>query len=355
MSMNCNRCAIITGIGGQDAHYLSLKLLDEGIRVVGTTRNADTVVGFQEPSKSKNISIIEWDLLSRERFAQILLEFEPNYMFNLAGMSSGADMDRDTLGVAMVNGSAVLSMLETLYRCRPMTKFVQASSAEVFGATQSSPQTEQTCRVPRSAYGVSKVFADGFVKLYRQKFGMQCGSAILYNHESPLREPTFVTRKITSAAAAISVGLMERLLLGNLSAKRDWGHARDYVDGMWRMAQADQIDDYVFATGTAHTVREFVELAFRHVGIELDWIGEGLNEVGICRNTGVVRIAVAEEYFRPLEAELLIGNPARAKAGLGWQSITPFGALVAEMVDFDLKKLSPDLPKASFRSTRIKA
>ncbi|WP_395009529.1 GDP-mannose 4,6-dehydratase [Undibacterium sp.] len=338
-----NKSAVITGIGGQDAYYLSSRLLNDGIHVIGTTRNLNRQFEVQEFSGDSNVTIVEWNLLDQLRFAEIIKRFEPAFVFNLAAKSSGAEMNKHITDVSMVNGSAVLGMLETLREISPLTRFIQASSAEVFGNATTSPQTELSCRSPRSAYGIAKVFADSFVKLYREEFGMLCGSAILYNHESPRRESSFVTRKITSAAAAIFVGSPERLLLGNLGAMRDWGHARDYADGMWRIAQADQIEDYIFATGTTHTVREFVELAFRYVGTTLDWLGDGLNEIGVCRQTGDIRVAVAEEYFRPLEAEPLIGNPAKAKDKLGWEPTTPFESLVSEMIDADLKKLSVDL------------
>jgi GDPmannose 4,6-dehydratase len=331
------RTALITGIGGQDALYLSSRLLGEGVRVIGTTRNSNRCFEGKEYFRDASLTVVEWNLLDQKRFTEILEEFEPSFMFNLAAKSSGAEMNRDTLGLANINGSAVLGMLETLRGIRPNTKFVQASSAEIFRGAKFSPQTESSCRSPRSAYGVAKVFADGFVTLYREEFGMQCASAILYNHESPLRDHSFVTRKITSAAVAISLEAIEQLQLGNLSAKRDWGHARDYADGMWRIAQSDQLEDYIFATGKTHTVREFVELAFWHVGIELAWQGQGLNEVGVCRRTGDVRVAVAEEYFRPLEAEPLIGNATKAKTKLGWEPVTQFDELVREMIEADLQ------------------
>lgn len=344
MSIFSQKCALITGIGGQDAHYLSLKLLDLGVRVVGTSRNAEMYAYLGALPEAKNLSIVDWDLLDQARFKEILEGFKPDYLFNLAGMSSGADMNRDPPKIAKVNGFAVMGMLESVRLTSPGTRFIQASSAEIFGASQASPQTELSSRAPRSAYGVAKVFADGIVKLYRDEFGMQCGSAILYNHESPLRSEAFVTRKIASAVAAISTGALERIRLGNLSSRRDWSHARDIADGLWRLAQADALDDYVFATGTTHTVREFAELAFGHVGIELDWSGSGLDELGVCRKSGEVRVSVEREYFRPTETELLTGDATKARIELGWEPTTTFEDLVKEMVDADLENLTAEQP-----------
>jgi GDPmannose 4,6-dehydratase len=351
--MSISKRALITGIGGQDAYYMCQLLLKHGYDIVGTSRSGEPFLGVGGGAGKDTIDIEQWDLLDQKRFADIVVQHEPALMFNLAAFSSGENMNGLPVERAKVNGLAVLAMLETLRCVSPSTRFVQASSAEVFGDAVESPQTELSARNPRSVYGVAKLFADGMIKLYRERHGLFCASAILYNHESPRRERSFVTRKITSAAAAILAGEPKRLLLGNLSAKRDWGHARDYADGMWRITQADQIDDYVFATGETHTVREFVELAFRCVGIELDWHGEGLNEAGVCHQTGDVCVAVSEEYFRPLEAEPLIGNPAKAKAQLGWEPTTPFEDIVREMIDADLKRLSVDLPQKKPRQKPI--
>jgi GDPmannose 4,6-dehydratase len=343
MKIENETCAVVTGITGQDAFYLTQKLLGCGVRVIGTTRNTSKKSNEFDNTLSNNLSIVEWDLLDQKRFGAILEEFQPAFIFNLAGMSSGADMNKDMASVAKVNGYAVLNMLESINRVCPETKLVQASSAEIFRGTKRSPQSELCCRAPKSAYGVAKVFADSFLKLFREEYGTKCGSAILYNHESPRRQHSFVTRKITSAAAAISVGKMDTLILGNLSARRDWGHAKDYADGMWRAAQADQMDDYIFATGTTHTVREFVELAFLRVGIELNWIGQGLNEAGICCKTGELRVAVAEKYYRPIEEELLVGDATKARIQLGWEPTVTFEELVNEMVDAELRELSINL------------
>jgi GDPmannose 4,6-dehydratase len=334
--MSINKRALITGIGGQDAYYLCQLLLKHGYDIVGTSRNGERCLGDGGGAGRDTIDIEQWDLLDQKRFADIVVQHEPALIFNLAAFSSGENMNGLPVERANVNGLAVLAMLETLRCVSPSTRFVQASSAEVFGDAIESPQTELSKRNPRSVYGVAKLFADGMIKLYRERHGLFCASAILYNHESPRRETSFVTRKITSAAAAIFSGRPERLLLGNLSAKRDWGHARDYADGMLRIAMAPMADDYILATGETHTIRQFVQLAFECIGINLQWSGEGTSEVGVCEASGIVHVAVSPQFYRPEETAVLVGDASKAREKLGWYPKENLDLLISEMITSDL-------------------
>lgn len=331
--------ALITGIGGQDAYYLCQLLQKHGYDVVGTSRSGRRRISGSEVIRSDTIDIEQWDLLDQKRFADIVLRHEPTLIFNLAAFSSGENMNGLPVDLAKVNGLAVLTMIETLRDVSPITRFVQASSAEVFGEAIESPQTELSARNPRSVYGVAKLFADGMIKLYRERHGLFCASAILYNHESPLRGSQFVTRKITQTVAAIVKGREEKLILGNLSARRDWGHARDTVDGMLRIGLAEVADDYILATGVTHTIREFAELAFACVGIDLEWSGQGCDEIGTCRKTGKVRVAVSPLYFRPEETGVLVGNASRARVTLGWSPKDDLNSLIHEMIASDIEAL----------------
>ena len=331
--------ALITGIGGQDAYYLSKLLHARGYQVVGTTRPLSEDRGGAYSAGIDHIDIEHWDLVDQTRFADIIGQYQPSLIFNLAAFSSGEDMNSRPVELATVNGLIVLSMLETLRELCPTTRFVQASSSEVFGAAVESPQTEVSAKNPRSVYGVSKLFADGVIKLYRERYGIFCASAILYNHESPHRAAHFVTRKITQTVAAIFMGRQQKLILGNLSARRDWGHSRDYVEGMLQIGLAQVPDDYVLATGVVHTIREFVDRAFECVGINLDWSGQGVSEVGTCRRTGKVRVAVSPDYFRPDEIAILVGDASKARENIGWLPKEDMVSLIKEMVDCDIRIL----------------
>ncbi|MDH3664722.1 MAG: GDP-mannose 4,6-dehydratase, partial [Alphaproteobacteria bacterium] len=236
------------------------------------------------------------------------------------------------------DGIGTLRLLEAIriLKMGDHVRFYQASTSELYGKVQETPQSETTPFYPRSPYGVAKLYGYWITVNYREAYGYHASNGILFNHESPLRGETFVTRKITRAVAAIQLGLQERLYIGNLDAKRDWGHARDYVEGMWRIMQQDEPDDYVLATGETHSVREFVELAFRHVGREIVWQGEGVAEIGVDQRTGAELVAVDPNYFRPAEVDLLLGDPSKAMHKLGWRHQTTFPELIKEMVESDL-------------------
>jgi GDPmannose 4,6-dehydratase len=273
---------------------------------------------------------------------RIVQETRPDEIYNLAAQSH-VQVSFDTAEyTANADAIGTLRLLEALrlLGLAETTRFYQASTSELYGKVQEVPQSETTPFYPRSPYAAAKLYAYWITVNYREAYGMHASNGILFNHESPLRGETFVTRKITRAVAANHLGLQDVLWLGNLDAKRDWGHARDYVEGMWRIVQQDQADDFVLATGETHTVRSFVDLAFGEVGVTLDWTGEGVDEVGRCAKTGKPLVKVDPRYFRPTEVDLLIGDPAKAKRVLGWEATTPLADLVAEMVREDLKAVA---------------
>jgi GDPmannose 4,6-dehydratase len=269
---------------------------------------------------------------------RLVQETQPDEIYNLAAQSHVQVSFETAEYTGNADALGTLRLLEAirLLGLVDKTRFYQASTSELYGKVQEVPQKETTPFYPRSPYAAAKLYGYWITVNYREAYGMHASNGILFNHESPIRGETFVTRKITRAVAAISLGLQDKLFLGNIDAKRDWGHARDYVEGMWRMLQQDVSDDYVLATGETHPVREFVQLAFAEVGINLNWKGEGVNEKGIDTATGRELVAVDPRYFRPTEVDLLIGDPSKAKRVLGWQATTPFTALVKEMVAADL-------------------
>lgn len=340
--------ALITGVTGQDGAYLARLLLDEGYEVHGLKRRSSSFnTGriediYQDPhAPNAKFHLHYGDLTDSTNLIRLVQEIQPDEIYNLAAQSHVAVSFETPEYTANADGIGTLRLLEAirLLKLENKTRFYQASTSELYGLVQEVPQRETTPFYPRSPYAAAKLYAYWIVVNYREAYGMHASNGILFNHESPLRGETFVTRKITRAAAAISLGQQDQLYLGNLDAKRDWGHAREYVRGMWLMMQQDTPDDYVLATGETTPVRTFVEWAFEDVGIALRWEGEGVNEKGYCQETGKLLIAVDPRYFRPTEVDLLIGDPTKAKEKLGWSHDTSPRDLAREMVMADLQEM----------------
>ncbi len=315
------KTALVTGVTGQDGSYLAELLLEKGYRVVGTTRDVRTAA--LPAGLGSRVTLVPMNLLDAADVRGVVESAAPDEIYNCAAYSSGAGMYEDPVGLGEINGLAVTRLLEALRAARPRARFCQASSREIFGEAARSPQSELTPPDPRSPYGAAKLYADAMVRIHRRRYGTFACSAILYNHESPRRRPEFVTRKITQAAAAIKLGLAKDLALGSLEARRDWGYAGDHVRAMWAMLQAPGPDDYVVATGVAHTVREFCEAAFGHVGLDYR---DHVKEDAAAR--------------RPDEPVDLVGDIGKARSRLGWSPAVDFAALVRMMVDADLQLLS---------------
>lgn len=339
-----SKTAIVTGITGQDGAYLAELLLNKGYKVYGTYRRTSSVnfwrldeVGvLNHPS----LELVEHDLTDLSSSIRLMQKAEPCEVYNLAAQSFvGVSFDQP-LTTAEITGMGAVNLLEAIRIVNPKIRFYQASTSEMFGKVQQVPQTEATDFYPRSPYGVAKLYAHWMTINYRESYDIFGSSGILFNHESPLRGKEFVTRKITDAVARISLGLQDALELGNMDAKRDWGFAKEYVDGMWRMLQADEPDTFVLATNRTETVRDFVAMAFKAVDINLEWKGSADNEHGIDTNTGKTVIQVNPKFYRPAEVELLIGNPEKAKRVLGWEAKTTLEELCKLMVDADLRHVS---------------
>ncbi|MBZ9937947.1 GDP-mannose 4,6-dehydratase [Mesorhizobium sp. BR1-1-16] len=349
MVSHTGKTALITGATGQDGAYLSELLLEKGYVVHGVKRRSSSFnTGrvehlYQDPHESHPRFILHYgDMTDSTNLIRIVQQTQPDEIYNLAAQSHVQVSFETPEYTANADAIGTLRLLEAirLLGLTEKTRFYQASTSELYGKVQEIPQSETTPFYPRSPYAAAKLYGYWIVVNYREAYGMHASNGILFNHESPLRGETFVTRKITRAVSAIHHGKQDRLYLGNLDAKRDWGHAREYVRGMWLMLQQDEPDDYVLATGETHTVRSFVEKAFASVDVTLDWQGEGVEEKGIDTKTGKVLVAIDPRYFRPTEVELLIGNPAKAKAKLGWSHETGLDALVAEMMVEDLKVMA---------------
>lgn len=334
-----SKTAIITGIGGQDGAYLAELLLKKGYRVIGTDRRRvdQHYWRLHKLGIANDIEVDFMDLLEIGNIFRIVAKYKPDEIYNLAAQSFVGASFKMPLLTADVDAMGVLRLLEAVRTMSPNTKFYQASTSEMFGDVLETPQKETTPFNPRSPYGVAKLFAHEMVKNYRESYDMYCCSGILFNHESPLRGLEFVTRKITHAIANIKHGQQERLTLGNLSAKRDWGFAKDYVEGMWRMLQQDTPDDYILSMEETHSVRSFVEIAFAMAGYEIVWKGEGVEEKGYDAKTGQCLVEVSEKFFRPAEVDLLLGDCTKAKTKLGWQPKLSFKELVELMVSNDLE------------------
>ena len=335
--------AFITGITGQDGSYLAELLLEKGYCVHGLVRRSSTSnldrIRHLLAQGSSRIQLHEGDLSDSMPLERLIHNIQPDEVYNLAAMSHVRVSFEIPEYTANVDGVGVLRILEAVRKNCPTARFYQASTSELFGKVQHIPQSEITPFYPRSPYGVAKLYAYWAVVNYREAYDLFACNGILFNHESPRRGETFVSRKITLAVAKIAEGLQETLILGNLDAKRDWGYAKDFVEGMWLMLQQDTPEDFVLATGETTTVRQFVELAFQEIGIQIEFRGSGIEEKGYERSSGRLLVEVSPEFFRPSEVDLLIGDATKAKRILGWSSKTPLEELVRVMVAHDLEKI----------------
>lgn len=341
--MNKIFSATVTGITGQDGAYLAMLLLEKGYTVHGTyRRTASTNFWRVEELGIKghpNLHLVEYDLTDLGSTIRLLEKTESTEIYNLAAQSFVAVSFDQPMTTGQITGLGALNLLEGIRVVNSKIRFYQASTSEMFGKVQSIPQTEETPFYPRSPYGVAKLYAHWMTINYRESYDIFGASGILFNHESPLRGLEFVTRKITDAVARIKLGKLDCVELGNLDAKRDWGYAKDYVEGMWRMLQVDTPDTYVLATGRTETVRDFVRMAFKAAGIELDFNGQAENEVGVDVASGKTVVRVNPKFYRPAEVELLIGDPAKAKRELGWEPKTTLEELCQMMVVADLQRV----------------
>ena len=339
--------ALITGVNGQDGSYLAELLLEKGYEVYGIMRRKSVVdYGNVEHLKDK-INFIYADMTDLVSLVNAMKISQADEVYNLAAQSFVGTSWEQPIATAEIDGVGVTNMLEAIRIVKPEARFYQAATSEMFGKVQHIPQTEQTPFYPRSPYGVAKVYGFWITTNYRESFDMYACSGILFNHESERRGKEFVTRKITDAVARIKLGVQDVLELGNMDSKRDWGHSKDYVYAMWLMLQQDVADDYVVATNETRTVREFVEKAFKHAGIEVEFSGEGVDEVGIDKATGKVVVKVNPKFFRPAEVELLIGDPAKAEKELGWVRHISFDELVERMVKNDLDLVAKEIKLAN--------
>lgn len=336
------KTAIVTGVTGQDGAYLTELLLERGYTVYGTFRRSSSVNFWRLEElgveNHPNLKLVEYDLTDMGSAVRLLATSEATELYNLAAQSFvGVSFDQP-MATAHITGIGAANLLEAIRIVNPKVRFYQASTSEMFGKVQAIPQTEDTPFYPRSPYGVAKLYAHWLTVNYRESYDLFASSGILFNHESPLRGREFVTRKITDTVAKIHLGQADMLELGNLDAKRDWGYAKDYVDGMYRMLQHSQPDTYVLATNRTETVRSFVEMSFKHVGVTLEWRGSEDTETGIDTSTGKTVVAVNTKFYRPAEVDLLIGDPAKATADLGWKSETTLEQLCSSMVEADLRR-----------------
>ncbi|MDP2388180.1 MAG: GDP-mannose 4,6-dehydratase [Bacteroidota bacterium] len=339
------KVALITGVTGQDGAYLAELLLEKGYIVHGLKRrssmfNTARIDHLYQDKHEKNVNFFlhYGDLTDSTNLIRLVSEIRPDEIYNLAAQSHVKVSFETPEYTANADAIGTLRLLEAvrILGLEKTTRFYQASTSELYGLVQEVPQKETTPFYPRSPYGVAKLYAYWITKNYREAYGMFACNGILFNHESPLRGETFVTRKITRAVAKISLGLQEKLFMGNIDSERDWGHAKDYVEGMWRMLQHSEPDDFVLATGKKITVRKFIELAFAEVGIELEWKGKDVEEKGIDKKTGKVLVEIDEKYFRPAEVDLLVGDATKAKEKLGWVAKYSVEELLKEMVASDL-------------------
>jgi len=341
------KTTIITGITGQDGAYLAQLLLDKGYTVYGTYRRTSSVnfwrieeLGIQS---HPNLHLVEYDLTDLGASIALVQKVQPAEIYNLAAQSFvGVSFDQPST-TAQITGIGCLNLLEAIRLVNPKIRFYQASTSEMFGKVQAIPQIESTPFYPRSPYGVAKLYAHWMTINYRESYYIFGCSGILFNHESPLRGREFVTRKITDSVAKIKLGQLDCLELGNLDAKRDWGFAKEYVEGMWRMLQADEPDTFVLATNRTETVRDFVRMAFKGAGIEVDFKGNEEKETAVDTATGKTVMRINPKFYRPAEVELLIGDPAHAKAKLGWEPKTTLEQLCQMMVEADLRRNQTDI------------
>ncbi len=338
-----SKTALVTGITGQDGAYLSKLLIEKGYKVIGTFRRTSSTDFWRiEELGIKNhdhLELVEHDLTDLGDAIRVIDKAKPDEIYNLAAQSFVAVSFEQPYTTAQITGLGPLNLLEAIRITNPGIRFYQASTSELYGKVQEIPQNEQTPFYPRSPYGVAKLYAHWMTINYREAYDMFATSGILFNHESPLRGLEFVTRKITHSVAQIEMGKQDYIELGNLSAKRDWGYAEDYVNGMHLMLQVETPDCYVLATGRTETVRNFVDMSFKAVGKELEWSGEGLNEIGVDKTSGKTLIKVNKKFYRPAEVEILIGDPSLAKEKLGWEATTTLEELCNMMVQADIQRL----------------
>jgi GDPmannose 4,6-dehydratase len=344
MAGSSGKVALIAGVTGQDGAYLSEFLLSKGYVVHGVKRrsssfNTERIDHLIHDPHEEGVSfhMHYGDVTDATNIIRIVQETQPDEIYNLAAQSHVQVSFETPEYTANADGLGTLRLLEAIRILgrENKTRFYQASTSELFGKARESPQNETTPFYPRSPYAAAKLYAHWITVNYREAYGLHASAGILFNHESPIRGETFVTRKITRAVASIECGLQQKLFLGNLDARRDWGHARDFVEGMWLILQQDTPDDYVLATGESHSVREFVEKAFSHIGRTIVWRGRAVEEKGVDKSTGEVLIEVDPRYFRPTEVDCLVGDPSKARAKLGWRHRTSFDTLVADMVQAD--------------------
>ena len=337
------KTAVVTGITGQDGAYLAELLLNKGYRVYGAyRRTASTNFWRIEElgvTGNPDFHLVEYDLTDLASSIRLIQKTEPDEIYNLAAQSFVAVSFDQPVTTAEITGLGAVNLLEGIRCVNPRIRFYQASTSEMFGKVQHVPQSEQTPFYPRSPYGVAKLYAHWMTINYRESYDIFGTSGILFNHESPLRGLEFVTRKITDGLVRVKLGKQGLIELGNLNAKRDWGFARDYVDGMWRMLQTDDPDTYVLATGRTQSIRDFVEMTCKVLDIEIEWRGEGVNEQGVDTHTGKVIVKVNPQFYRPAEVDLLIGNPEKAERDLGWKASTSLEDLCAMMVEADIRRV----------------
>jgi len=340
---------MITGVTGQDGAYLAEFLLQKGYVVHGVKRRSSSFNTarvdhlYHDPHEPRVRFFMHFgDMTDPTNLIRLVQEIQPTEIYNLAAQSHVQVSFETPEYTANADGLGTLRLLEAMriLNLQDKTRFYQASTSELYGNAPESPQSEKTPFQPRSPYAAAKLYGYWITVNYREAYGFHASNGILFNHESPIRGETFVTRKISRAVAAIKLGLQEKLYIGNLDASRDWGHARDYVEGMWAIVQQDVPDDYVLATGEGHLVREFVELAFNHIGVQIDWKGSGVEEVGFDTESGRRFVEVDPRYFRPTEVNHLLGDPSKAHRDLGWQARIKFEDLVREMVEADLKQIA---------------
>ena len=344
--------ALISGVTGQDGAYLAELLLSKDYEVHGIKRrassfNTERIDHLYKDKHNKDVSFFlhYGDLTDSTNLIRLIQEVQPDEIYNLGAQSHVKVSFEVPEYTANSDAVGTLRLLEAIriLKMEDKVRFYQASTSELYGKVQEVPQSETTPFYPRSPYGVAKLYAFWIVKNYREAYNMYACNGILFNHESPMRGETFVTRKITRAVAKIKLGLQDKLFVGNLNAKRDWGHAKDYVEGMWRMLQQDTADDYVLATGQTNTVRDFCDLSFKEVGIDIEWQGSGSEEKGIDSSNGKILVAIDPNYFRPTEVDLLIGDATKAEKELGWKPSINFKDLIKEMIRSDLELFKKDI------------
>ena len=356
--MTNTKVALITGVTGQDGAFLAELLLGKGYIVHGIKRrsssfNTERIDHLYQDRHGEDVRFFlhYGDLTDTSNLIRIIQESQPTEIYNLAAQSHVHVSFETPEYTANADGIGPLRLLEAIriLKLGDRTRFYQASTSELYGLVQEVPQRETTPFYPRSPYAAAKLYAYWITVNYREAYGLHASNGILFNHESPLRGETFVTRKIARAVASIALGQQSSVYLGNLDARRDWGHARDYVEGIYRIVQQEEPDDFVLATGEAHSVREFVELAFGEIDRRIEWRGEGVDETGIDQSSGQVVVRVDPAYFRPTEVDLLIGGPSKAHQRLGWRHQTSFGELVRDMVRSDLERLQGQPPRRNQR------